>query len=319
MLAFVKSKNISCKHYKIILITTVKHTFVSKNHSNHTGLSYQIGTALLRVYHHEAVETHLFVWLVSESGVRSCSDSGRGAQGLDWVTHTGHIPEDWAALLCTAQLTALSSSLWVSETNSSCASAASPSLPFTRTVAARGKAGGAAGSVISTSLTLSLPLSLTLALFPSGSVLLLKSGYRQLWLGKWTENQWESVYRLTWLPLQVFMLCVCVWDTAHSDNNAHKQWGKALLCCSPFSPPPPTHPPIHPLLASPTPACWNESSAISQSYSSTQSLIRITGVFMHSCFEEMKMKWELSRRTWHTLLWAGKIRWLLKKIATGFI
>lgn len=54
-------------------------------------------------------------------------------------------------------------------------------------------------------------------------------------------------------------------------------------------------PSTHPTLSSarPTPACRSESSALSQSRGGTQPPIRITGVFMHACFQEMEMKWRI--------------------------
>lgn len=135
--------------------------------------------ALLRV-HHEAVQTHLFVWLVSESWCARLLRQ-RVEVRRDWtdaLTLDTYQKTDW---LCSAQLAARSSSLRVSETNTSSASAASPSLPFTRTVAAatQGRL-GAAHCDQHKSPSLSFPLSLS----PPGSVSLLKSGYRQPWLGR---------------------------------------------------------------------------------------------------------------------------------------
>lgn len=69
--------------------------------------------------------------------------------------------------------------------------------------------------------------------------------------------------------------------------------------CTPPSPSPFHHhlpkPSTHPTLSSarPTPACRSESSALSQSRGGTQPPIRITGVFMHACFQEMEMKWRI--------------------------
>lgn len=88
-----------------------------------------------RVFHREAAETHLFVWLLSESwGARQLRQKCAGTRwSCSRWTHTRGLTG--SALHCTA----LCSSFRVSETNSSSA----PSLPFTRTVAAtEGRLGG---------------------------------------------------------------------------------------------------------------------------------------------------------------------------------
>lgn len=138
--------------------------------------------------------TCLCSWFQSP-GVRGSSD--RSAQGLGWVAHTGHIPEDWLALLCTAQLTALCSSLRVSESNSRSASAASPSSFHTYCSSNRGKAGGLQTlwstqvSLLSLTLSFSLlspSLSLLPALCLSSSMATGNRGWRDE-----QKTQWVSV------------------------------------------------------------------------------------------------------------------------------
>lgn len=122
------------------------------NHFTHTELSNQTDMSLLRVSSQFCRHSPV---CVAQSQGAGLLKRQQGCVDLDRVADTGHIPEDRRALLFTAQLAALSSFLPVSETNSSCAYAASPSMPFTRTVAARGKAGGCSLSDQHKSLSLS--------------------------------------------------------------------------------------------------------------------------------------------------------------------
>lgn len=176
-------------------------------------------------------------------------------------------------------------------------------LPFTRTVAAtEGRLGGCRlsdqhKSPSSLSHSLFLP---PLSLSPSGSMSLLKYGYRQPRLKRWAENTTSKC--IDEVDSVCKYLCVLLCETARCTTALHisvHAVGESFTptSCSPFSPPPTLR-----SFASPTPACWNESSAISQSHSGTQPPIRITGVFMHSCFKKMEMTWRI---VWHTLLSAG--------------
>lgn len=95
MLAFVKS--IHCTHRG-------KYTFASENpDNNHIKVS-----SLLRAVHHEAVETHLFVKLVSGSW-RARLLRQRQRMRRDWTESltldTYQRTDSGSALHCTAQLT----------------------------------------------------------------------------------------------------------------------------------------------------------------------------------------------------------------------
>lgn len=186
----------------------------------------------------------------------------------DWprVAHTGHIPEDWPEMLC-SQLTAgfsllrlLLPSLRDKQQLCFCCPL---SPPFTRTVAAatEGRLGAADCDQQSLSLSLSLLLSLCASppsLAPSNH----GSGK------KWQQSHFKT-------SCLVFLLIYgkwCVTKILHSDTiQALEAVGDSFTNTSPFSPPLPliypyTHPATHPPFTSATPACWNESPSISQSY-----------------------------------------------------
>lgn len=171
-----------------------------------------------------------------------CQSPGGWGGGLQ-----GWSRSQWTHTRGLTLLTALSSFLQVSETNTSSASAASPSLPFTRTVAAAQGRLGAAASVISTSLSLFPSLSLLQALCLSLSLATGSSigcGKRQEHSGKVVKDLVDSFCKY----LCCVLMCedqLALTTTTHTSLQA---FGESFTpaSCSPFFHHhlnQPTHPP----------------------------------------------------------------------------
>lgn len=210
---------------------------------------------------------------------RGCSDSGRSAQRLGWVGHTGmNQKTDW---VCSAPSSSLLFSQRLRDKQQLFLCCLSLPLPFTQTVEQQQSEGwkerknerkvGGLQILCSVSLSPSSASSISPQVWPKTTV---AGGINYC---GWGGSEVFDIY----IKSQVFILSIVMWETVCSMNNtAHKcscgwrggrgggyRWRGASL--------PPSAPPFHnrlpiPLFASPTPACWNESSAVSQSNGGTQ-------------------------------------------------
>ncbi|KAK5894870.1 hypothetical protein CesoFtcFv8_011517 [Champsocephalus esox] len=129
----------------------------------------------MRGVHYDAAETHLFVWLLSESWWVRWRFAGMESLTVDTYQRTDSAH---SALLLPPSLR---------DKHQLCLCRLSLSAFHTYCSSSAGKAGGCSLCDQHKSISLSLPLS------PPGSVSLLKSGYRQQYrLRKKAGTQWES-------------------------------------------------------------------------------------------------------------------------------